>query len=813
MRGGGLPMRSDSTQAALESASVRWARVAVAVVLIVASLNLVGWATGIDELTRFYPTWPQMTPWAALWLAALGTAILVQSGNPSPARVWTGRGLAAAVAAVAVVVLLGYATGSPLGLDRIWFAESVGALPPPRPGRPSSLTALSTLLLAGVVALTRVNHRWTLWVWAVLLTGAMAVPNLTVVAHLFDALAMISVAQRLGMGVLMALGLVLLGVATVLVRPDRGPVAWWLRQTNKWSIFRMAVIVGGFPVSVGVARHVFLALGAGLAAALALSTAVGTVAVAVSMASLSRQEQRLIAANEAERALLRANSDGMLDPQVLFEAVRDPAGRVVDLVCRSANRAVCAYLGLRPEDLVGHSVFEDPGNLDANRLADLYIGCMEDGEPVILFDLPRFSAVHGERRYYDLRVNRVGPELLSVAWSDVTVRFQAAARIKEAEERYRRVIDNAAIGMCIIGADGRFESVNDALCQLLGYDSETLMPKTWQELTGPEFLAADFESVKDLEEGRKDTTRVIKQYVHADGHRIWGDVSTACVRDSNGKPESFISQVIDITAAVEATERNYILAQRLEQERERLAVELQSAAAYMSSIMPKGLAGEVEVISYYLPSRELGGDCFDYTWIDDDHLLVYLIDVSGHGIEPALLSVSVHNMIRSGSLGAETLLMPEAALTELNRLFQMDQQGDHYFTLWYGVYKVSTRTLRYANAGAPAPLVLNSTAGNAIEVTELQSTSRPVGMFPDTVFSACDFVVPSGCRILIYSDGASEIPLADGRYSSAAEFANLCARVAGSPDDSLNELVTQLRSLTPTGFLEDDCSLIQLQFD
>ena len=103
--------------------------------------------------------------------------------------------------------------------------------------------------------------------------------------------------------------------------------------------------------------------------------------------------------------------------------------------------------------------------------------------------------------------------------------------------------------------------------------------------------------------------------------------------------------------------------------------------------------------------------------------------------------------------------------------------------------------------------------GDAVEGSGLRWASRRVGMFPDTVFSACDFVVPSGCRILIYSDGASEIPLADGRYSSAAEFANLCARVAGSPDDSLNELVTQLRSLTPTGFLEDDCSLIQLQFD
>ena len=806
-------MPADSSRSALKSASVRWARIAVSVVLVVAVLDWVGWATGIDGLTRLYPTWPQMTPWAALWLAALGTAILVQSGSPSPGRVWIGRILAAAVGGLALVVLAQYAMGRSFGVDHVWFRQSVQAMEVTWPGRPSAQTALAVLFMSVVVGLTQVNGWFDLRVWSVLITAATVVPDLTVLAYLFDTFAMVNIARSLDMAVATALGLILLATALVLVRPDRGPVDWWLHQTNKWSIFRMAVIVGGFPISVGVARHVFLALGAGLTAALALSTAVGTVAVAVSMARLSQQEQRLIAANEAERALLQANSDGMLDAQALFEAVRDPAGRVVDLSCLSANRALCSYLGLTEQDLLGHSIFEDPGNFDAYGLGELYVQCVEDGQPVTLFELPRYSTAHDEVRYYDLRLNRVGSGLLSVTWSDVTERFRAAARIKEAEERYRRVIDNAAIGMCIIGADGHFESVNDALCQLLGYDAATLMTKNWEQLTVPEFLEADLENIKDLEEGRKDSFRLIKQYIHADGHRIWGDLSTACVRDSNGKAERFISQVIDITAAVEATERNYILAQRLELERERLAAELQSAAAYMSSIMPKGLTGEVEVISYYLPSRELGGDCFDYTWIDDDHLLVYLIDVSGHGVEPALLSVSVHNMIRSGSLGAETLLTPEAALTELNRLFQMDQQGDHYFTLWYGVYKVSTRTLRYVNAGAPAPLVLNTGSGNAIEVAELPSTSRPVGMFPDTGFSACDFVVPSGCQILIYSDGASEIPLADGRYSSAADFANLWVKVAGSPDASLNELVTQLRSLTPTGFLEDDCSLIWLQFD
>jgi sigma-B regulation protein RsbU (phosphoserine phosphatase) len=233
----------------------------------------------------------------------------------------------------------------------------------------------------------------------------------------------------------------------------------------------------------------------------------------------------------------------------------------------------------------------------------------------------------------------------------------------------------------------------------------------------------------------------------------------------------------------------------------------------MASIMPKGLAGRVNIASWYLPSRELGGDCFDYTWIDDDHLLVYLIDVSGHGIEPALLSVSVHNMLRSGSLGIESTTAPEAALAELNRLFQMGEQGDHYFTIWYGVYQSSTRTLRYVSAGAPPAFAFEWAADGTVSVADLSTVATPVGMFADTEFSSRSYVVPPGCRILIYSDGAHEITLADNRQFTLHDFRNLSTRLAGSSTWSLEALVSELQALTPTGAFEDDCSLIELTFD
>ena len=181
-----------------------------------------------------------------------------------------------------------------------------------------------------------------------------------------------------------------------------------------------------------------------------------------------------------------------------------------------------------------------------------------------------------------------------------------------------------------------------------------------------------------------------------------------------------------------------------------------------------------------------------------------------HGIEPSLLSISVHNMLRSGSLPTATLLEPDGILSTLNEQFQMDQQRDHYFTMWYGVYQASTRTLRYASAGHPPVLAFEPGVSTPIQ---LSTVSYPVGMFPDTEFSCSTVTVAPGTRVLLYSDGVFELPLPRGKQWSLADFVELCSKSAESPDWSLDDLITQLRAITVAGLFSDDCSLVMLNFD
>lgn len=190
-----------------------------------------------------------------------------------------------------------------------------------------------------------------------------------------------------------------------------------------------------------------------------------------------------------------------------------------------------------------------------------------------------------------------------------------------------------------------------------------------------------------------------------------------------------------------------------------------------------------------------------------------MVDVSGHGIQPALLSTSVYNLIRSGTLPNDVLLNPAEVVKQLNQSFKMEEQGDHYFTAWYGIYKASTRTLRYTSAGHPPAVLFVPDGDGGWACNRLSNPSAPAGMFDNTIFAEADCFVPSGSRLLVFSDGAFELPLPDGRLGTLDEFLGLVERLLPSADFSLDALVEQLRSRTAEGFFDDDCSLVLAKFD
>lgn len=230
---------------------------------------------------------------------------------------------------------------------------------------------------------------------------------------------------------------------------------------------------------------------------------------------------------------------------------------------------------------------------------------------------------------------------------------------------------------------------------------------------------------------------------------------------------------LEVVARVRYHSRGYInLLERNEAYRQlaatqrEMAAELARAARYVRSLLPPPLTeGPVTIQWKFVPSTQLAGDMFGYHWIDPDHLAIYLLDVSGHGVGSALLAVSAANVISLKGMQDVDMREPGAVVTRLNDMFQMDRQDGKYFTIWYGVYTVSGRSLAYCNAGHP-PALLQASG----ELHQLTADAPAVGMVPELAYDTQRIGVPEGSRLLVFSDGIFEIEQTNGAMWPFEEF-------------------------------------------
>jgi len=130
---------------------------------------------------------------------------------------------------------------------------------------------------------------------------------------------------------------------------------------------------------------------------------------------------------------------------------------------------------------------------------------------------------------------------------DITERKRTEEALGEAEERFRRSFDDAAIGMALVAPDGQFLRTNRSLCEILGYPEEELLEKTFQDITYPDDLDADLDQVRRMLVGKIRTYQMEKRYVHKYGQVVWVLLSVSMVRDEEGEPLYFVSQIQDIS--------------------------------------------------------------------------------------------------------------------------------------------------------------------------------------------------------------------------------------------------------------------------
>ena len=244
----------------------------------------------------------------------------------------------------------------------------------------------------------------------------------------------------------------------------------------------------------------------------------------------------------------------------------------------------------------------------------------------------------------------------------------------------------------------------------------------------------------------------------------------------------------------------------------RLRQELLEAEKYVRSCLPPPIAEPFVLDWLFVPTTELGGDSFGYHWLDDEHFALYLLDVCGHGVGAALLSVAANQTLRSEALPQTDFHNPEAVLNAMNRVYQMELHNDMYFTIWYGVYHAPTRQMKYASAGHPPPILVCGPREARGEVQLLNAKGPILGMLPVTRYVAQTFVIPRESRLFVFSDGTCEIGRPDGSMLDQQGFEEILSRPVAAGASELERLLACVREMHGEETLEDDFSIMKLEF-
>ena len=243
-------------------------------------------------------------------------------------------------------------------------------------------------------------------------------------------------------------------------------------------------------------------------------------------------------------------------------------------------------------------------------------------------------------------------------------------------------------------------------------------------------------------------------------------------------------------------------------ERERIGMELSFAKNIQHSSLPAKFPAfpdrtDFDIYAYMKPAREVGGDFYNFRLLDDDHLAMWIGDVSDKGVPAALFMMAINIVINNrASMGGT----PAEIMAFVNNNICEHNEANLFVTIWLGILEISTGRLTFVNAGHEEPALYRK--GGSFELYKTKHNVA-VGVFPDIEYTNYDIQLGRGDKLFVYTDGVPEATdMFDKLYTTGRMLEALNKYRDGSPQEILEGINKSVKEFVGDRPQFDDLTML-----
>ncbi|MGE4262972.1 MAG: PAS domain S-box protein [Desulfovibrio sp.] len=400
---------------------------------------------------------------------------------------------------------------------------------------------------------------------------------------------------------------------------------------------------------------------------------------------------------------------------------------------------------------------------------------------------------------------------------DISTRLKTEQALRESEGRLSAILETAVDAIFTADQGGRILMANPAACRTFGYELGELVGQNLT-LIMPEPYHSEHPGYMEryARTGEPHVIGLGGREVHGqrkDGSIVPLEISLS--QFSSGGERLFAGILRDISDRVRARESLEAANAELAARQKILDADMEAAAEIQRSLLPSEGTCSLGIESdfRFMPSATIGGDIFNLVCLGSQHTGLYMVDVSGHGVPAALVSVSVaQELSPSGEMFVDKTLdeprSPEVVLRMLDAAFPLER-FDKFFSMFYFVYEPFSGVLTYCNAGHPPPLLLR--AGGGLE--RLEEGGTLVGLGLGDSYVSGRLAIGEGDTLLVYTDGVTELENPQGAQFGMEVLETLFQTSGNaSPEQVLQTLTGALQAHADGRPPDDDISLVCVRF-